>query len=381
MSRRSIIIPLLILTAAAVLLVVVRADWTSWTEHGKVRVTDDATVRADQIPLSTRISGTVHHVYVGDYERVTKGQLLIDLDDTDYQAALSQAKAALEEADAEYAANQDAKRAADATVAAARQAISGAEAGSAAAQAMIHGTQAELTHAQSEFRRQEILLAGKASTQQQFEETQAVRDRVTAQMQAHQAEFARSNTVVASARSALAAAEQQRAALNAKDQLLHAQIEARKAAITIAEVNLGYTRIYSPSAGSVGEFRVHPGQLLGPGIPIVDLIQSEIWVQANYRETQLAGVQPGDAAEITVDAVPGHTYFGRVAQISPASGSQFALLPPDNATGNFTKIVQRVPVRIELNDVDGIRGLRPGFSVSARIHVSSGDAHSGAETR
>ncbi len=368
---RSIAIPIVIVGAGAVLLTALRLQWVPWADGRTNQQTDDATVRADQVPLSTRISGTVRHVYVGDYQSVTKGQLLADLDDSDYQAVLAQAKAALDEANAEYAANQDAKRAADAAVAAANQAVAGAEAGSAAARAVIKATQAEATHAESEFKRQTSLLAGKAATQQQFEQAQAIRDRASAELQAHQADLKRSNAAVASAQSALTATQQQRAALNSKDQIFLAQIKSKKAAITIAEVNLGYTKIYAPSSGSVGEFHVHPGQLLGPGLPIVDLVQSEVWVQANYRETQLGRVLSGDAAEVTIDAVPGHTYHGHVSQISPASGSQFALLPPDNASGNYTKIVQRVPVRVDLDQDGAIRRLRPGFSAVVKINTSS----------
>lgn len=181
MLRRSIIIPLVIIGAAAILLIGLRSQWAT-TEEGKLVATDDAYVRADQVPLSTRISGTVRNVHVGDYQAVTKGQLLVDLDDADFRAVLSQAKSGLVEAHAEFAANQDAKRAADAAIAAAREAIAGADAGSAAAKAVVSATQAEFTHAQSEYQRQEALLTGKAATQQQFEEAQAIRDRVSAEI-------------------------------------------------------------------------------------------------------------------------------------------------------------------------------------------------------
>ena len=164
---------------------------------------------------------------------------------------------------------------------------------------------------------------------------------------------------------------QQRAALDAKDRVLLAQIESRRASITVAEVNLGYTKIYAPSDGAVGEFRIHPGQLVGAGIEVVDLVQSGVWVQANYRETQLGRVQASDPEDVRVDALPTKLFHGHVTRISPASGSQFALLPPNNATGNYTKVVQRVPVRIALDPDSADRQLRPGFSAVVTIHTSA----------
>ena len=117
-------------------------------------------------------------------------------------------------------------------------------------------------------------------------------------------------------------------------------------------MDLGYTRIYSPSDGTVGERQVRPGQLVSPGTQVISFVDKTKWVQANYRETQLTNVKVGDPAEIRIDEYPGQTIHGKVVEIAPASGSQFALLPPDNATGNFTKVVQRIPVKIALDDPD-----------------------------
>jgi membrane fusion protein (multidrug efflux system) len=369
--KRSVLIPIAILLVAAGLFFTIRSQWTPWEASARTERTDDAYVRADQTPLSTRVSGTVRRVYVGDYQAVTAGQPLVDLDDADYQAVVAEAKAALQGAKAEYIVNQSAKRAADASIAAATQGIAGAQAGSTATQSTVASAQADLSRADSEFRRQQALLASRAATHQQFEEAELMRSRAAAEVAGRQADLERSATAVASARSALAGALQQRAALDAKDAVLLAQIESRKAAITVAEVNLGYTRISAPSTGTVGEFRVHPGQLVGAGVEVVDLVQSGVWIQANYRETQLGRVRPGSPVDVRIDALPGHLFNGHVAEISPASGSQFALLPPDNATGNYTRIVQRVPVRINLDPDPATRDLRPGFSATVTIHPSS----------
>ena len=371
MSKQSILIPLVILAVAGALFVTLQSGLPRWASSALTQQTDDAYVRADQTPLSTRVSGTVRRVTLGDYQAVHTGQLLVELDDSDYQAVVAEAKAALEAAKAEYAANQNAKQVADAAISAAQQGILGAEAGASAAQAGIEAIRADVTRADSEFHRQQSLLASQAATRQQFEAAQEAHDSAAAGLQGRQADLARATAAVASSRSALMEAIQQRAALNAKDAVLLAQIEAKKAAITVAEVNLGYTKIYAPADGIVGEFRVHPGQLVGAGVQVVDLVQSGIYIQANYRETQVGKAQPGDVADVHIDALPGENFHGRVAQIAPASGSQFALLPPDNATGNYTKIVQRVPVRIVLDAGQQISQLRPGFSAVVTIHTSS----------
>jgi membrane fusion protein (multidrug efflux system) len=370
MWKRSLLIPIAVLALAVGLFFTIRFGWPTWGADGQAQQTDDAYVRADQTPLSTRISGTVRRVNVGDYQAVKAGQLLVELDDSDYQAIVAEAKAALEGAEAEYAANQNAKHVANANISAAREGILGAQAAASTAQAGIDAVRADVTHAESEFRRQQSLLSKSAATRQQFEGAQAARDSATAGLAGRQADFSRATAAVASSRSALVEAEQQRAALDSKDRVLLAQIEAKKAAITVAQVNFSYTKIYSPSDGTVGEFRVHPGQLVGAGIQVVDLVQSGIWIQANYRETQLAKVQPGDTADVHIDALPAYHFHGRVTEISPASGSQFALLPPDNATGNYTKIVQRVPVRITLDSGEALSQLRPGFSAVVTIRTS-----------
>jgi membrane fusion protein (multidrug efflux system) len=145
----------------------------------------------------------------------------------------------------------------------------------------------------------------------------------------------------------------------------------QEAALTLARVNLGYTRITALEGGIVSERRVRPGQLVSPGTQVISLIQRDVWVQANYKETQVRHMRPGDPAEIRVDAFPGVILRGKVDQVAPASGSQFALLPPDNATGNFTKIVQRVPVKIVLDPGQATVGqLRPGLSVIAAVRTN-----------
>src|SRR4029077_5970092 len=161
-----------------------------------------------------------------------------------------------------------------------------------------------------------------------------------------------------------------RAVLDSQELLLQADLNAKRASLMLSQTNLGYTRIAAPENGIVSERRVRAGQLVSPGTQVLSLVQSDVWVQANYKETQVRRIRPGDPAELRVDAFPGVVFKGKVDQLSPASGSQFALLPPDNATGNFTKIVQRVPVKIVLDrgQPAAVR-LRPGMSVIATIRT------------
>jgi len=370
MRKRAVIVPIVVLGIALALFLLIRSHWTSAEAWAGVQKTDDAYVKADQTPLSTRISGTVRRVTANDYQAVKTGQLLVELDDADYQAILKEAEAALDGAKAEYSGNQDAKRAADANIAAAEAGIEQAKAAVAAARAGIAATQASVDQAESEFARQQALLSNKAATKQQFEQAQAAKLSVVAGLEGHQADLARAQAAAASAQAALAGAKQQREALNAKDAGLLAQIEAKKAAITVAQVNLSYTKIFAPADGAVGEFHVHPGQLVAAGIQVVNLVQSGVWIQANYRETQLGHVRQGDSADVRIDALPSVSFRGHVAEVAPASGSQFALLPPDNATGNYTKVVQRIPVKITLDQGPDIAQLRPGFSAEVTIHPS-----------
>jgi membrane fusion protein (multidrug efflux system) len=375
LSKRSVIVPVVVLAIAVTLFLVIRRHWTAAESNAAIQKTDDAYVKADQVSLSTRITGTVRRIAVGDFQPVKAGQLLVEIDDMDYEAAVDGAKAALAGAKAEYAANQDAKRAADASIAAAAAGVQQAEAAVASAQAGISSLQASTTQAESEFRRQQALLASKAATREQFEQALATRDGAVAGLAASKADLARTEAARAAAEASLAGARQQRAGLESKDADLLAQIAARNAAITSSEVNLSYTKVSAPSDGYVGEFRVHPGQLVSAGMQIAPLVENHPWIEANYRETQLARVRIGDPVDIHIDALS-HVFHGHVEEIAPASGSQFALLPPDNATGNYTKVVQRVPVRIAIDEDPQAELLRPGFSAEVAIHASGASSSS-----
>jgi membrane fusion protein (multidrug efflux system) len=371
MSKRAVIIPVITLGAAAALLFSINGCWTSWEGGNAEQRTDDAYVRADMTPLSTRISGTVRKVDVQDYQAVQAGQLLVQLDDDDYRAVLEEAKAALAGAQAELEDNQAGKRIQDATIETAESGIAQATAAVNAAKAGMAATQPDVERTESERKRQEALLASKATTHQDLEQAIAAADRLSGTLTTRQADLERAQAGLVSSHTQLEAARRQRAALDTKDALYRADIQAKKAAIIVAGVNLGYTRILAPTAGAAGERHVQEGQLVVPGMQVVDLVKGDVWIQANYKETQLTNIRRGDAADITIDTFPGVVLHGKVAEIAPASGSQFALLPPDNATGNFTKVVQRIPVKIVLDPGHPLQDrLRPGFSAVVTIHAS-----------
>jgi membrane fusion protein, multidrug efflux system len=380
MSKKSLIIPLVVLLVAAGLLFGIAGHFTGWQGNRPEQETDDAYLRADMTPLSTRISGTIRKVNVSDYQSVKSGQVLIELDDEDYRAALNQAQAALAASEASLADNQAAKRIQDAQIDAAKAGISQADAAINAAKAGIASVSSERERALSELRRQQALFDSKAVTHQQLEAATAQQGQLSGLVDARQADLARAEGALAASQSQLETSRRQREALNTKDAVYKADIEAKKAAIVVAQVNLAYTRIAAPADGTVGERHALAGQLIAPGTQVIDLVQSEVWVQANFKETQLTHMRVGDSADIRVDTFPNRTFRGKVEQLSPASGSQFALLPPDNATGNFTKVVQRVPVKVVFAaGQPNLDRLRPGFSAVVTVHTGNFDERSDRE--
>jgi membrane fusion protein, multidrug efflux system len=368
---KRIIIPVVILAVAALIFFTIAGNWNSWQGGRAQEHTDDAYVRADLTPLSTRVSGTVNKLLVGDYESVQAGQLLVQLEDDDYAANLAQAKAALAGAQADLANNQAAKAVQDAKILSAETGVTQAQAAVSGAEAAIASVKPDVEHADLERKRQQNLLAAKATTHQELEGAEANAGRYENILAGHQADLARAQAALESSRATLEAAHRERAALDVKDASYRAEIQAKEAAIIVAQVNLGYTRILAPAAGAVGERHIQEGQLVSAGMQVLDLVRGDSWIQANYKETQLTNMRKGDPADITIDAFPGVTLHGKVLEISPASGSQFALLPPDNATGNFTKVVQRIPVKIILDSGHPLQGrLRPGLSAVVTVHPS-----------
>jgi len=367
---KSLTVPIIVLFVAAGLLFAISGHWTAWEGDRADQSTDDAYLRADVTPLSTRISGTIRKVDVDDYQKVVAGQALMELDNDDYQGNLDQAKAGLAASEASLEDNQAAKRVQDAQIHAAEAGVLQAQAAIDAAKAGVASASPPADRALMELHRQEALFDSKAATHQQLEAATAQEGQLQGALDVQRAELARAQGALATSQSQLEAAKHQREALNTRDDVYRADIEVKKAAIVVAQVNLAYSRITAPTDGRVGERHVLVGQLVTPGTHMIDLVQSDVWVQANFKETQLTNIQVGAPADVRVDIFPGRVFHGKVAELSPASGSQFALLPPDNATGNFTKVVQRVPVKILLLPGQSDLGrLSPGFSAEVTVHT------------
>ena len=359
---------LVVLLALAVLVTITR-NWNAW-EGGKIeQVTDDAYVRGDLTPLSTKVSGIVRSVHVADYQQVHQGDLLVELQDDDYQAQVDQAKAAVEAARAGIVENLRQRQLEDARIEKALAGIDQARAQIAAAEAGKEAVEAELIRARAERNRQEGLYQTQSTTQQSLEAAVAAEGNLSGQFASRDADLNQARTILRSSELTTEAERRSKAVLESLEMQLQADLRAKQANLAAVQVNLGYTKIYAPGDGTVGERQVRPGQLVSPGTQVISFVALTKWVQANYRETQLTNVKVGDSAELRIDEYPGQLIRGKVVEIAPASGSQFALLPPDNATGNFTKIVQRIPVKIALDDSTFATKLRPGLSVVAVVRT------------
>jgi len=361
--------PLLVVVLGLAVLITITRNWNAW-EGGKVeQITDDAYVRGDLTPLSTKVAGIVRTVHVTDFQRVHKGDLIVELQDDDYRAQVDQASAAVEAARAAIENNRRQRELQDARIAKALAGIDQARAQIAAAEAGREAVSADLVRAHSERKRQESLYQTHSATQQKVEAAVADDERLTAQLASRNADLKQAETMLLSSELTAEAERRSKAVLESQDTQLQADLHAKQANLAAAMVNLGYTKIYAPGEGTVGERQVRTGQLVSPGAQVIAFVDVTKWVQANYRETQLTNVNIGDAAELRIDQYPGQVIHGKVLEIAPASGSQFSLLPPDNATGNFTKVVQRIPVKISLDDSAFAAKLRPGLSVIATVRT------------
>jgi len=393
------LVPAIILLLAGGIVVLLTTDWNAWSAGRAVQETDDAYLHADLTPLSTKVAGLVSKVTVSDYQAVKTGDLLVTLRDDDFMAQVQQAQAAVTAAEAAVINNRTQKQLQDARIVEAEDGVRTAEANIAAAQAGVEAAnaaiagagggidaiQANVTRTAKERKRQEALIAKESTTPQKLE--QAVADdenyrsqlvtrnadlsTANAQLSSRQADLQRARAQFKTAQSEVETQKRQRAVLDSQELQLRAAVEVQKASMALAKTNLGYTKIVAPEDGIVSERLVRPGQLVSPGTQVISLVQNDAWVQANFLENQIRGIKRGDVAEIRVDAIPGVLLRGRVEEVAPASGSQFALLPPDNATGNFTKIAQRIPVKIVLDrERPTDARLRPGLSVIVRVHTN-----------
>ena len=342
-SRFAIPLFAVIVALAFVALATLRFD--EWVGNAVVQTTNDAYVRAELTRLASRVSGEVLTVGVTDFQRVKAGDLLIQIDPADYEAQVAQSEAAVAAAQAalDNLANQ----------------VELQYATIAQAQAARLSAEALEVEARQEQERQQSLSQTESGTRQRFE--QAV------------ANYAKAQADVRASRAVIAAQQHQLEVLQGTRKQRAADLEATKASLASARLKLGYTKISAPFDGVVGERQVQPGDYVNIGTNLINVVPlPKVYVIANYKETQLTHVAPGQPVEITVDSFPREKLRGKVERIAPATGAQVALLPPDNATGNFTKVVQRIPVRIQLDDNQPLLArLVPGMSVVTGIDTKA----------
>jgi multidrug resistance efflux pump len=301
-----------------------------WPFARGVEITNDAYVRGRTSVIAPQVSGYVVQVPVGDYADVKLGDVLARIDDSSYRAKVDQARAALQAAQAVLANSYQA---------------------SATGTANLQGDNAALTRAKADMARADTLVKDGSISVREQDQTRAVLAQAVAQSEV--------------ARQTLRSVEVGRNALVA-------QVAAAQAALKAAQIDLDHTVIRAPESGQIGEVGVRLGQYVTNGTQLMSLVPGDRWVIANYKEAQTARLQPGDAATFRVDAIGDAEFRGRVERLSPAAGSEFSVLKPDNATGNFVKVPQRIGVRLSIDPGQAMSArLRPGMSVTARVNVGT----------
>ncbi|MFL5747632.1 MAG: HlyD family secretion protein [Niastella sp.] len=319
--------------------------------------TDEAQVQANINPVIPKISGYVTEVRVKDNQKVKKGDTLLLLDDRDLKLKLEQAEAALATA-------QSNLTSAKATSAAAQANIGTSAAAIRAADAQIEAAKVSVWQATQDYNRYANLIKDHSITLQQFEQAQANKEKAEKQLQVlieQKNQAARQTNAVSS----------QSSATSTQINVVNSTIKQRQVDVDDAKLNLSYTVVTAPADGITSKINVQTGQYLQAGQATFSIIQdNDIWVVANFKETQFHDLRIGQKAIINVDAFPGHDFEATVTSFSPATGAQFALLPPDNASGNFVKVVQRLPVKIEFNKQDSlVKQLKAGMNVNVDVHL------------
>jgi membrane fusion protein (multidrug efflux system) len=336
----------LVFIVAFAIILIVTTRWNRWQGAAGWQGTDDAYLQSDLTPISAKVPGYVRAVPVQDFDRVRAGQLVAEIVDDDYRAAVAQAEANVAAAVAQAQALK------------AQQTLQ--EANVEAARAQVASTAANFAQNGRDIERQRRLLTVGSSSTEASEKLATQHDQLAA--------------LLAQNRAQAEAAARQIGVLKAQTAQAEAAAAAQRASLRTAQINLGYTHVVAPDDGVLGQRQIRPGQYVAVGGQFTTLTPlPRVWVVANYKETQLTHMMVGEKAEIRIDTYPGHVLHGHVQSFAPGSGAQYALLPPDNATGNFTKVVQRVAVKIVIDDADGLADrLRPGLSVVARIDARDG---------
>jgi membrane fusion protein (multidrug efflux system) len=327
-----------------------------WLTVGRfIESTDDAYVGGDITVIAPKVSGFIDEVAVTDNQRVAAGDLLVKLDDRDYRAALARAEAAAEAQRATLANLDATRRLQSAVIAQARAGITAAE--------------AEVKRSRDDEARFRDLSAHSAASIQVYQKAEADYKEAIAQDQ--------------KSRAIADAAERQLEVIDTQKRQTEAALAEASASVDLARLNLSYTELRAPIAGVVGNRSARTGAYAAIGTQLISIVPAQgLWVDANFKESQLAHMHAGLPVKVTADVLPGHEFLGHVDSLAPATGAQFSVLPAENATGNFTKIVQRVPVRIILDaDASTLGRLRPGLSVSVDVNARAPEAVKTANAR
>jgi membrane fusion protein (multidrug efflux system) len=352
--------------------------------------TDDAQVAADVVPIAPRVQGLILHVNFAENQQVKKDQVLIQLDDADYQAKVKKAEAEVATADAQAAAADAQVQVVEASskggLTSARAAYSGSSVGVASAEAQIASARANLIRAQADVKKSELdldrareLRKVNAVPQERLDNADAAAQSARASVTQAQAQLAAADEFKRAAQSRVFEAQgrleqstpisAQIAIARANAALAHAHLDSAKASLTLAELDLSYTSITAPADGLASSLTAREGMLVMPGQMLTRLVPIATYVVANFKETQVGRMKAGDTAEIEVDAFPHNKFEGKVESVSGGTGASFALIPPDNASGNFVKVVQRVPVRIAFTGLPKDITMRAGLSADVTVRV------------
>ena len=379
--------PFLILGGAVALFAAITGIYLLATANQES--TDDAQVEADVVPVAARASGQIAKRLVEDNQRVKKGDILIQIDDADFAARVKQSEAELETARAQAAAAdaqvQVVEASAKGGLQSARASFSGSSMGVANAEAQLAAFRAGLERAKAEARKGEIdlqrtkqLVAGNALPRERLDNAQVAYDASQAALAQAQAQVAAATEMRRLAGSRVEEARgrldqstpiaAQIASIRANADLAHARIRVAEAVLELAKLQLSYTKVTASEDGLVTKLTVQPGQMIQIGQPLAELVPDRTYVVANFKETQVGRMRPGQRASVRIDAFPGIEIEGKVESLAGGTGARFSLLPPDNASGNFVKVVQRVPVRIAWSKRPDLP-LQAGLSTDVTVYV------------
>ena len=367
------------LIGGGVLLAVIAGAVWIWYSGRDIESTDDAFIESDVVNIAPHVGGTVLKVVVKDNQTVQAGDPLFDIDPTDYQLRVDQAQAALGASEAKVTVARDDTALAQAST---RAVISQAEAGVATAQAGLAQAQAQAKVAESQARladtdveRYRALLAKDEIPRQRLDQAITAAESARAQVEAAHKQVASAEAQINQARGRLEEARtapRQIAVKEAQVGSLSADINTTRAQLALAQQDLSYTHVVAPADGRVTRKTVLPGQVLQANQSALSLVSAHPWVTANFKETQLARMAVGQHVTLKVDAFPDRELKGHVESLQPGTGARFSLLPPENATGNFVKVVQRIPVKIVIDEpADVIARLAPGMSVQPSVQLAA----------